>query len=93
LGEIKYLHDYASWLVYYTFILLVEILFGAYLKHSSFWPLANVKPISEDLVQAMPLLCMFALLIYYELYGQNLFYLYGFILLNLELQYLRLQIV
>jgi hypothetical protein len=40
------------------------------LKHSCFRPSADVKPMPNDLVRAMPWQCMFALyMCYYNLYG------------------------
>ncbi len=41
----------------------IEILFAVHLKHTSFWPSGEVKPVQKDLVHAMPLQCMFALFI------------------------------
>ncbi len=32
-----------------NFIVLMKILFGVHLKHSSFWPSADAKPMQEDL--------------------------------------------
>jgi hypothetical protein len=34
---------------------------GVYLKHSSFWPAADVKPMPNDLVHVMCFQCMYAL--------------------------------
>jgi hypothetical protein len=43
-------------------IVLIKKLFGDHLKHSSrFWPFANGKSMSNDLVNAMLRQCMFAL--------------------------------
>ncbi len=42
-----------------------KILFGAHLKHSSFWPSANVKPMSNDLVHVMLWHCKIAPLCVY----------------------------
>jgi hypothetical protein len=36
-------------------------IFAVHLKHYCFWPLANAKFNRNDLVYAMPWLCMFAL--------------------------------
>ncbi len=38
-----------------------KILFAAYLKHSSFWPSADVKPMLNDQAHAMPKQCMYAI--------------------------------
>jgi hypothetical protein len=40
---------------------LVKILFAVHLKHSSTWSSPDVKPMSNDLMHAMPWQCMFAL--------------------------------
>jgi hypothetical protein len=53
---------------------LIKILFVVHLKHASFWPSADVIPVSDDLVHAMPWQCMFSLYkiwVYYDQYGQN----------------------
>ncbi len=42
-------------------VIPIRILFADHLKHSSFWPLADVKLMSNDLVHAMTRQCMFAL--------------------------------
>ncbi len=39
----------------------IEILFAVHRKHSSYWPSADVKPMSNNLVHAMTWQCMFAL--------------------------------
>jgi hypothetical protein len=44
MGEIKYRHDFITQSVYYIFRVLFEILFAIHLKHSSFWPSADGKP-------------------------------------------------
>ena len=41
-----------------------KILFAVHLKHSSFQPSADDKPMLNDLAHAMPRLCMFALSVY-----------------------------
>jgi len=43
------------------FIVLRQILFGVHSKHFSFWPSADVNPMSSDQAHALPLQCMFAL--------------------------------
>jgi hypothetical protein len=43
LCEIEYQHDLATQWVYLIFIVLIKILFPVPLKHSSFWPSADVK--------------------------------------------------
>jgi hypothetical protein len=53
-------------LLYFTmslldFIVIKVILYAVHLKNSSFWSSAVVKPMSNDLVHAMHLQCMFAL--------------------------------
>ncbi len=35
------------------FIVLMKIQFAIHLKHSKFWPLAGVKPVSSDVVLAI----------------------------------------
>ncbi len=42
-------------------MVLIQIFFSVQWKQSSFWPLADVKPMSKDLVHAMPWQCIFAL--------------------------------
>jgi hypothetical protein len=49
LAEIKYWHDFMTKI----FIILIKLLFAVNLKHSSFLPSADVKPLSNDLVHAM----------------------------------------
>jgi hypothetical protein len=52
---------------------LVKILFDVHLKHSSFLPSADIKPISNDLVHAVPLAvhdCSLSLCVYYCLRAQ-----------------------
>jgi hypothetical protein len=47
----------------------MKILFVIHLKHFSFWPLAGVKPMQNDLAHAMPWQCKSALsMVYYDLY-------------------------
>ena len=53
-GQINYLHDFTIGLIYS--ILLVLICLS--LKHSSFWPSADVEPIKNHPVHAMPWQCM-----------------------------------
>jgi hypothetical protein len=38
-----------------------RILFAAYLKHSSFWPSADVEPMSNDQLPIMPWQCAYDL--------------------------------
>ncbi len=51
----------------HIFIVLIKILFAVNKKHSSFWPLAEVKPLSNDLVNAMP-----GVNVIKKFYGRNL---------------------
>jgi len=64
MGWIKCQHDFATYQVYYIFIVLTEILFSIHI-------VASVKQISNDLMHAVHLQCMFALFlcVYYSLYG------------------------
>jgi hypothetical protein len=41
------------------FIVFIKILFSVHLKHSSVWLSADVNPMSNDLVHAMPLQSMY----------------------------------
>ena len=50
-----------TWCVYNIFIVLIKILFAVHLKHSRFWPSADVKPMSNELANAKPRQCIFAL--------------------------------
>ncbi len=38
--------------------------FSVHIKRPSFWPLADVEPMSSDLVRAKPWHCLFALSLY-----------------------------
>jgi hypothetical protein len=42
-------------------MVLAKIVFAAHLKQSSFWPLADVKPMPNDLEHAVPLQSRLAL--------------------------------
>jgi hypothetical protein len=53
-GKIKYQYNFTTLIGLQDFESTYEILFVLYLKHSSIWPLADVKPISDDLVDAKP---------------------------------------
>ena len=48
LGEIKYWCDFNTQWVFKIFMVLLKILFVVHLKHFTFWPSADVKPISND---------------------------------------------
>jgi hypothetical protein len=54
----------------------VKILFLVNLIHAKFCPLADVKPVSNDLVYALPLQCRFALSLFVQ------YYLYGLLTLH-----------
>ena len=47
--------------LYYILIVLIKIVFPVHLKHSSLGPSADAKPVSYDLVLAMPWQCVLAL--------------------------------
>ncbi len=59
LGEIKCQHDFSTLLVLLQFHRTYKILFDTYLKHSSFMPSAHVKPMSNDLANAIHCECIF----------------------------------
>ncbi len=44
LGDIGYLHDFTTVLVYLIFKVSIKILFVVHLKHSSFWPSVDLNP-------------------------------------------------
>ncbi len=48
LGEIKYRHDSTTKPICQIFTELIKKLFAIHLKHSSFWPSADVKPMSNQ---------------------------------------------
>jgi hypothetical protein len=54
------------------FIVLLKILFVVHLKHSSFCPPPDAKPIQNDIPHAMPRQCMSAL----PLMEQYIFYIF-----------------
>ncbi len=59
-SELKYRYDFTTKWVQQIFTILVKI-FVTHLKHSSFQPSADVNPMLNGLVHAMPWQCMFAL--------------------------------
>ncbi len=48
--ETKYRHDFTGLLDFHS---SNKVLFAVHSKHSSFWPSADVKPMSKDLVYEM----------------------------------------
>jgi hypothetical protein len=50
-------------------MVLAEVLFAVHLKHSSFRPSPDAKPMSKDLVHAVPWQRMYALYVYYDIYA------------------------
>ncbi len=70
LGEIKHCYDFMTQWLQYIFMVLVKILVAVNVKHSSFWASDDDKPMSKDLMHAVPRQCLFALSVclYYDLY-------------------------
>jgi hypothetical protein len=52
-------------------MVIIRILFAVDVKYYSFWPSADIKPTSNELVHAMNLHCMFGSLSLLHLYGNN----------------------
>jgi hypothetical protein len=50
LVDVKYCHDFSTKRVYLTFVVFIKIQFSIHLEHSSFWPPADVRHMSNELV-------------------------------------------
>ncbi len=66
---------------------IYKIFFALCLKHSSFWPSADVKYISDDLAHLCTV-CLASLYVYYDLYAfqQNIVYWHDFKTVGLEIE-------
>ncbi len=60
-GLIIYLYCFTAYMDLLDFSNTFKVLYGFDLKHSSFWPSADVTYMSNELVHAMPGQCMYAL--------------------------------